>query len=111
MDTHPVPQNVTSFQFRLIGDMTLKQFGYLGVGVGFAYLIFILLATSAPLIAWPIIVISSFLGIAFAFIPIQDRPLDHWVAAFLKAIYNPTKRVWKKNGKDYKTDSNFNNRM
>jgi hypothetical protein len=111
MEAHPVPQNVTSFQFRLIGDMTLKQFGYLGAGVGFAYLIFVFLAAPFPLIAWPVIVISSFLGIAFAFLPIQDRPLDHWVAAFLKAIYSPTKRIWKKNGKDYKSDLTFKNRM
>ncbi len=108
---HPVPQNVTSFQFRLIGDMTLKQFGYLLAGVGLAYLMFVFLAAAAPLIAWPIIVISSFLGIAFAFLPIQDRPLDHWVGAFLKAIYSPTTRNWKKNGNGYEKYPSFKNRL
>ncbi|EKD47460.1 MAG: hypothetical protein ACD_66C00049G0001, partial [uncultured bacterium] len=28
MEQHPVPQNVTGFQFKLIGDITLKQFAY-----------------------------------------------------------------------------------
>lgn len=111
MDAHPVPQNVTQFQFRLIGDMTLKQFGYLAGGVGFAYLIFVFLSGAYPWVAWPVIVISSFLGIAFAFLPIQDRPLDHWVGAFIKAIYSPTKREWKKSGKSYKDDPTFRNRL
>ena len=102
MDTnHPVPQNVTSFQFHLVGDMTLKQFLYLGGGVGFAYLFFVLVADPAPIVAWPVIVISAFSGIAFAFLPISDRPLDHWVGAFLHAIFQPTKRTWTKNNKKY----------
>ncbi|OGB87012.1 hypothetical protein A3J44_03930 [candidate division WOR-1 bacterium RIFCSPHIGHO2_02_FULL_45_12] len=87
---HPIPQNVTNFEFHLVGDMTLKQFGYLAAGVGFAFLIFTTLSTVQPIIAWPIIVISALLGVAFAFLPIQERPLDHWVAAFFKAIFQPT---------------------
>lgn len=111
MDTHPIPQNVTSFQFKLVGDMTLKQFLYLAIGVGFAYLLFVTIASKYPLIAWPIIILSSFLGVAFAFLPIGSRPLDHWLAAFLKAVYSPTKRVWKKNGKNYKEDPLFTSRL
>lgn len=87
---HPIPQNVTNFEFHLVGDMTLKQFAYLAAGVGFAFLIFTTLSTSQPVIAWPIIIISSLLGVAFAFLPIQERPLDHWVTAFFKAIFKPT---------------------
>lgn len=30
---HPIPQNVTSYQFRLVGDMTLKQFLQLAAGI------------------------------------------------------------------------------
>lgn len=92
---HPVPQNVTSFEFHLVGDMTLKQFTYLATGLAIGYLTFIFLAAPAPIIAWPIIVISVLAGVAFAFLPIQERPLDHWVLAFFKAIFQPTQRVWK----------------
>ena len=88
--THPIPQNVTNFEFHLVGDMTLKQFAYLAAGVGFAFLIFTTLSTIQPIIAWPIIIISALLGVAFAFLPIQERPLDHWVAAFFRAIFQPT---------------------
>lgn len=111
MDTHPIPQNVTSFEFRLVGDMTLKQFLFLASGMVIAYINFVFVASPFPLLAWPMIIVSSLLGIAFAFIPIADRPLDHWLAAFLKAIYSPTKRVWNKKGKNYQYDPNFIKRL
>lgn len=108
---HAIPQNVTAFQFHLVGDMTLKQFLYLLVGVGIAYLVFILFSASVPIIAWPITFISAILGVAFAFIPISDRPLDYWLGSFLKAVYSPTKKVWSKNGKKYSEEPQFFNRL
>ncbi|MDD5415446.1 MAG: PrgI family protein [Candidatus Daviesbacteria bacterium] len=110
-EVHPIPQNVTSFQFKLVGDMTLKQFGYLAAGAGFAYLVFVLFSHDYPIIAWPIVFSSTILGIAFAFVPIGSRALDHWLAAFLKAVYSPTKRAWAKNGKTYKEDPLFDSRL
>lgn len=96
MEAHPIPQNATSFQFKLIGDMTLKQFLYLTTGLGIAYINFVFLATSTPLLAWPMITVFGLLGIAFAFLPIGDRPLDYWLKAYLHAVYSPTKRIWIK---------------
>ncbi len=110
MEPHPIPQNVASFQFRLIGDMTLKQFAYLAAGSTLAYIIFVFFAPKYPFLAWPLIVISAFLGIAFAFFGIGSRPLDYWLGAFLKTIYSPTKRVWRKNNKNYKEDPLFQSR-
>ncbi|MCL4366144.1 PrgI family protein [Patescibacteria group bacterium] len=111
MEPHPVPQNVTSFQFKLVGDMTLKQFMYLAIGVGMAYLIFVFFAHDYPFVAWPLIITSALLGAGFAFLPVGSRPLDYWLAAFLKAVYSPTKRVWKKNGKTFKEDPLYNSRL
>lgn len=108
---HPIPQNVTSFQFKLVGDMTLKQFIYLAVGSAISYFLFIFLAYDYPLITWPFIIIPALLGFSFAFFPIGSRPLDYWLAAFLKAIYSPTKRVWSKNGKTFKEDPLFGSRL
>lgn len=88
---HPIPQNVTNFEFHLVGDMTIKQFGYLAAGLAIAFIVFISIASSLPFLAYPIMLISAAIGAAFAFIPIQERPLDHWVAAFFKAIFQPTK--------------------
>ncbi len=111
MEPHPIPQNVTSFQFRLVGDMTLKQFLYLAAGAGTAYIIFVFFAPIYPIIAWPLLAIAALSGAAFAFLPISSRPLDHWVGAFFKAIYSPTKRVWKKNRQTYKEQPLFNSRL
>lgn len=111
MESHPIPQNVTSFQFKLVGDMTLKQFGYLAAGCAIAYLLFVTLSHSYPITVWPLIVISALAGIAFAFLPIGSRPLDYWLIAFLKAIYSPTKMIWEKNGKTFKEDELFNSRL
>lgn len=94
MEPHPVPQDISSFQFHLVGDMTLKQFGYLASGLTAAYLTFIIFGEKFPYFAWPFILIFAGLGAAFAFIPISERPLDHWVVAFFKAIMSPTQRSW-----------------
>ncbi len=110
-EAHPIPQNVTSFQFKLVGDMTLKQFGYLAGGASFAYLVFVFFSHDYPIITWPIIVTSALLGIAFAFVPVGSRPLDHWLVAFMKAVYSPTKKVWAKNGKNYKENPLFSSRL
>ena len=88
MNQHPVPQNVSSYQFRLVGDMTLKQFGLLAGGVVAGFIIYQL--PIHGLIKWPFIFISVLFGFALAFIPIEDRPLDRWLAAFLTSIYSPT---------------------
>lgn len=91
---HPIPQNVTNFEFHLVGDMTLKQFGYLGGGLGIAFLIFVTMVPTLPYLAWPLILIFALVGVAFAFLPIQERPLDKWLGAFIKAISKPTKLTY-----------------
>lgn len=111
MQPHPIPQNVTTFQFHLVGDMTLKQFLYLALGSTLAYLLFVFLSPIYPLVAWPLTIISASAGAAFAFLPFASRPLDYWLRAFLKAVYSPTKRVWKKSNTTFKDNSLFNSRL
>ena len=95
MYQHPIPQNVTGYQFRLIGDMTITQFGWI-LGGGIIAVIFYF--TNLPvIIKWPLIVFFAFLGVAIAFFKIEDRSLDHWIKAFLIAIYRPTQYYWRKN--------------
>lgn len=94
MEQHPIPQDITGFKFKLVGDMTLKQFGELAGGAIIAYLFYA--SSWHPLLKWPLVAFFSFLGIALAFLPIEERPLDIWIINFLKAIYRPTLLVWKK---------------
>lgn len=92
MEQHPVPQNVTTFQFRLIGDMTIKQFGYLAGG---AILAFISYKLPLPFFfTWPMTVLFGLMGFGFAFVPIEERPMDVWVLSFLRSVYSPTQFIW-----------------
>src|SRR3989344_4414590 len=96
MENHPIPQDVTGFQFKLVGNMTLKQFGYVGVGV-----VLTVIFWYAPL-AWYIkfLTVPTFasIGISLAFIPIGGRPLDLMASFFLKAIIKPNQFVYQKVG-------------
>ncbi|MBI2010265.1 MAG: PrgI family protein [Candidatus Chisholmbacteria bacterium] len=94
MNQHPLPQNITSYQFHLIGSMTLKQFLFLGGGVVIAWLFWSYIDT--PIFKWPLSIFTAASGVAFAFLPYQDRSLDLWLTAFIKTIYNPTQFLWKK---------------
>jgi len=91
---HPVPQHIASYEFRLVGDMTLKQFGYLAGGALIALFFYSL--PLAGFIKWPLILLFGFLGFAFAFMPIEERPLSTWLSAFIKAVVSPTQFLWRK---------------
>lgn len=96
---HPIPQEISSYQFRLVGDMTLKQFIQLAGGLLLALLLY---ATGLhPLIKWPLVLISGLGGAALAFLPFEERPLSLWVLSFFHSIYSPTEYYWDKPGKDY----------
>ncbi|MGB9706486.1 MAG: hypothetical protein ACPLXP_00180 [Microgenomates group bacterium] len=94
---HPVPQHIASYEFRLVGDMTLKQFGYLAGGVLVSLFFYGL--PLAGFIKWPLILFFGFLGFAFAFMPIEERPLSTWLLAFIKAVFSPTLFLWQKEAK------------
>ncbi len=93
-EQHPVPQNISSYQFRLIGDMTIKQFFQLAGGALIALLFY---ASPFPgFIKWPLIIFFALAGAAFAFLPLEERPLEEWVKAFFRSVYSPTIYVWQK---------------
>jgi hypothetical protein len=91
---HPIPQDVAGYRFRLIGEMTIKQFAWLAAGI-IGGLVFY----SSPLpffFKYPFAVICVLIGAGTAFVPIQGRPMDKWIIAFIRSIYSPTQYVWKK---------------
>ena len=98
-EQHLIPQDISSYQFRLVGDMTLKQF--LQIAAGALIALFLYASPLSPFIKWPLIFISVGLGVALAFLPIDDRPLATWLVAFFRSIYNPTIFVWKKMDKPF----------
>ena len=98
IENHPIPQDVTGFQFKLIGNMTVKQFAYLAVGIVLAW-IFLQLPISF-LIKIPLCAFFALLGIGLAFFPISGRPMDHMIANYIKALIRPTQFVYEKKGQD-----------
>lgn len=97
MDNHPIPQDITGFQFRLIGNMTVKQFIYLAAGTIVAWLFFFVLPLPV-FIKWPVAIISIGLGGGIAFIPIDGRPMDQMFINLIKAILAPTQYVYDRTG-------------
>lgn len=89
---HPIPQQISSYQFRLVGDMTLKQFFQLAAGALISLLIYA--SGLHPIIKWPLILFFALAGVALAFLPFEERPLDKWVIAFFRSVYSPTKYAW-----------------
>lgn len=89
IDNHPIPQDITGFQFKLIGEMTLKQFGYLAGGFIIAWVFYIL--PIFFLVKITLALMSAAIGASLAFLPIDGRPLDGMIVNFFKAIFSPTK--------------------
>jgi len=97
MREHPIPQDVTGYQFHLIGEMTIKQFGEALLGV---LLAFIFYKTNLPIfLKYPLALFFGGGGFLVAFIPYEERPLDVWLITFIKTLYKPTKFYWKKENK------------
>jgi hypothetical protein len=94
MEQHAIPQQISSYEFKLVGEMTLKQFLKAAGGI-----IIALLINSTKLIGivkWPLMLAFGGAGILLAFVPFEDRPLEVWIKAFIKSIYSPTIYTYKK---------------
>ncbi len=90
---HAVPQNIMDVEFKLIGELTMRQFSYLLVFGLAAYFSFV----SIPgLFKIPTTVFFALLALGLAFVPVQERGLDEWLVNFFRSINSPTERVWKR---------------
>ncbi|MFH1899325.1 MAG: PrgI family protein [Patescibacteria group bacterium] len=90
---HPVPQNVMDVQFKLIGDLTMRQFAYLFTFGLAAYLASVVVI---GIFKWPFVVFLALLALGLAFVPIEERGLDEWIVNFVRAVNHPTQRIWMK---------------
>ena len=95
MDQHPIPRQITTFEFKLIGFLTLKQFLYLVASISVAIALFFVFPI--PFINIILAGLAVLIGVVFAFIPIYDRPAEQLFKDFLNAICSPTQFVYKKN--------------
>jgi len=91
---HPIPQNFMDVEFKIIGELTMRQFVYLVAFGGPTYLFY--LAPMSPLIKWPLVVIFGLLTFVLIAVPIDDRGADEWIVNLIKAIYGVNQRRYKK---------------
>jgi hypothetical protein len=96
MENHPIPQDVTGFQFKLIGNMTVKQFAYLAGGGVVAVLFYYL--PVFVLLKFIIMIFGGGLGAALAFLPVEGRPLDLMITNFIRDLFAPTQYLYQKEG-------------
>jgi hypothetical protein len=94
MREHPIPQDVVGYRFHIIGNMTLKQFAEVAFGCVAGFFIY---TTNLPaVVKWPLIATVIAMGALAAFVPFEERPLDHWIVTFFKVLYKPTKFFWRR---------------
>jgi len=95
MEQHPIPRQITSFEFKLIGFMTLKQFLYLVIFAPLGYIMYFIFPI--PFLNVLVGIATAALGVALAFVPINDRPLDIWIKNAWKRLNSPTQYTYHKN--------------
>lgn len=94
MEQHPIPQHIASFEFKLIGSLTMRQFAVLLVPLSVAVLIYF--SALPPFIRLTLSSIIGIMGFIIAVVPFGGRPFDKWAVSFVKAIISPTQRIWIK---------------
>jgi hypothetical protein len=101
MDQHPIPQDVTGFQFKLIGSMTVKQFGYVTAGAISAVILYYMPLNFPLSILIKILLIPALgsSGAVVAFLPIEGRPVDVMASNFFKAVLSPNQYIYIKRGR------------
>lgn len=97
MDQHPVPRQITTFEFKLVGFLTIKQFIYLVIFVALGLAIYAL--TPIPVLNVMLGILTAAIGAAFAFIPINDRPMEVWIRNLVKRLTSPTQYGFQKQNK------------
>jgi len=94
MEQHPIPRQITTFEFKLIGFLTIKQFIYLLISIPIGVLIFYIFPV--PILNFLLGLAVVLVGVAFAFVPINDRPMEVWVRNLIKRLSSPTQYFFKK---------------
>jgi hypothetical protein len=94
MEQHAIPRQITNFEFKLIGFLTIKQFIYLLVSIPTGILVYYIFPV--PILNFILGMIVGGIGFAFAFVPINDRPMEVWVRNLIKRLSSPTQYFFKK---------------
>lgn len=99
---YKIPQNVQMAD-HIVGPLTLRHMIILGIGGGFAYVLYVVLARSYYMEIWlPPVAIVSIITILFAFVKIYNVSFAKFIILFFEHIFVPRKRKWQKASADVK---------
>lgn len=96
MATHKVPQDVEA-EDKLIGFLSLKQFIFTILGLGFGYLTFFFFTRVHPVTAL-IWVLPTFVFFVLGLYQRKDQPVEVYLASALRFYLKPHKRKWDQEG-------------
>lgn len=85
-------------EFKLFGELTIRQFGYVAGGALAAFVCYVVFA-DIGLVRWPLVVFFGILGIMLAVFKVNDRPFEVWLANFIFALFTSQRSIWKKSAK------------
>ncbi|MBI4224740.1 MAG: PrgI family protein [Candidatus Sungbacteria bacterium] len=92
MKQYQVPQFIT-IEDKVIGPLTLKQFGFLAAG---GVLIFILHSLLVPLLFYPVAGLIGGFAAALAFLKVQQQPFPTLIRRAFLFFIRPRLYLWKK---------------
>lgn len=93
---HTIPQNVTSYEDKIVGIFVGRQFIYLAVGGLTAFIILSTGGGAALPIRFIMAIAVMGLAAALALVKVNDRGFDVWLWGYLKAVLGPTEWAWQK---------------
>lgn len=88
MDRHAVPRQITTFEFKLIGYFTVKQFIYLLIFAGLTVIVFFVIPV--PFLNIIMAACTALFGLALVFYKHNERPLDVWLKNLVTSLLNPS---------------------
>lgn len=92
---YKVPQNI-DIEDKVIAGLTLRQFMFIMIAGGVMLLEFYAFAGALGFLFLPTVLVTAGVGIAFAFVKINDRPFEIFVVSAAKSLLAPRSRVWQK---------------
>jgi PrgI family protein len=95
MGTYKVPQNVEADD-KILGPLSLKQFVYAMIGVGYGLLTFAILKPLS-IVLWVILGLPPMLALlGLGLYQREDQPMETFVIAIIEFFVQPRKRLWQK---------------
>jgi len=96
---YKIPQNV-QLEDKILPFMTMKQLIVVGIGGGFAYMLYIGLETQPTEVWLPPVVVITVLTLAVAFLKIGNIPFTKYLLLALERYLNAKRRYWLKSSGD-----------